>query len=131
MLWHGRLHGGEFARQRADMAESSVWNHWFAGLLSCRIGTISGGPAGTPAAGDHIAETIGPILADIAERFRVGQQVALDQASTFGNQAVKIGSKVGADAAETISDQAKQRPLVMLAVALGVGSLLGAAARRS
>ena len=83
------------------------------------------------AAGDRIAETIGPILADIAERFREGQQVALDQASTLGNQAVKIGSKVGADAAETITDHTKRRPLMMLAVAIGVGILIGAAARRS
>jgi hypothetical protein len=83
------------------------------------------------AAGDSIAETIGPILSDMAERFRQGQQVALDQASTFGNQAVKIGSKVGADAADRLSDQARQRPLVTLAVALGVGILIGAAVNRS
>jgi ElaB/YqjD/DUF883 family membrane-anchored ribosome-binding protein len=97
------------------------------------VGKSSGRRASVEAAaaGDHIAEIIGPILADIAERFRQGQQTALDHASTLGNRAVKIGSKVGADAAETISDQAKQRPLVMLAVALGVGILIGAAVRRS
>lgn len=97
------------------------------------VGKSSGRRASVEAAaaGDRIAETIGPILADIAERFRLGQQVALDQATTFGNQAVKIGSRVGADAADTISDQTKRRPLVMLAVAIGVGILIGAAARRS
>jgi ElaB/YqjD/DUF883 family membrane-anchored ribosome-binding protein len=97
------------------------------------FGKSSGRRASAEAAvaGDRIAETIGPILADMAERFRQGQQTALDQASTLGEQAVKIGSKVGADAAETISDQAKRRPFVMLAVAIGVGILIGAAARRS
>ncbi len=97
------------------------------------VGKSSGrrASAEAAAAGDRIAETIGPVLADIAERFRLGQQVALDQASIFGNQAVKIGSKVGADAVDTISDQAKRRPFVMLAVAIGVGILIGAAARRS
>jgi len=97
------------------------------------VGKSSGRRASAEAvaAGDRIAETIGPVLADIAERFRLGQQVALDQASIFGNQAVKIGSKVGADAVDTISDQAKRRPFVMLAVAIGVGILIGAAARRS
>jgi ElaB/YqjD/DUF883 family membrane-anchored ribosome-binding protein len=83
------------------------------------------------AAGDRIADTIGPILNDIVERFRYGQQAALDQASTLGNQAVKIGSKVGADAVERVSGQAKQRPLITLAVALGVGILIGAAVNRS
>ena len=97
------------------------------------VGKSSGrrASAEAAAAGDRIAETIGPVLADIAERFRLGQQVALDQASIFGNQAVKIGSKVGAEAVDTISDQAKRRPFVMLAVAIGVGILIGAAARRS
>src|SRR5579872_7487353 len=90
------------------------------------VGKSSGrrASAEAAAAGDRIAETIGPVLADIAERFRLGQQVALDQASIFGN-------KVGADAVDTISDQAKRRPFVMLAVAIGVGILIGAAARRS
>jgi hypothetical protein len=83
------------------------------------------------AAGDRIAETIGPILNDIAQRFRLGQQAALDQASTFGNQAVKIGAKAGGDAVDHIAGQTKQRPLLMLAVAIGVGVLIGAAARRT
>jgi hypothetical protein len=83
------------------------------------------------AAGDRIAETIGPILNDIAERFRQGQQAALDQASTLGNQAVKIGTKAGGDAVDHIAGQTKQRPLLMLAVAIGVGILIGAAARRT
>ena len=83
------------------------------------------------AAGDRVAETIGPILNDIVERFRQGQHTAFDQASVLGGQAVKIGSKVGADALDTISDQAKRRPMVMLAVAIGIGILIGAAARRT
>lgn len=97
------------------------------------FGKSSGRRASAEAAvaGDRIAETIGPILADIAERFRQGQHVALDQASMLGNQAAKIGSKVGADAADAISDHTKRRPLMMLAVAIGVGILIGAAARRS
>ncbi len=83
------------------------------------------------AAGDRIAETIGPILNDIAARFRKGQQAALDQASTLGNQAVKAGTKMGGDAVERIAGETKQRPLLMLAVAIGVGILIGAAARRT
>lgn len=83
------------------------------------------------AAGDRIAETIGPILNDIAARFRDGQQAALDQASTLGNQAVKIGTKASSDAVDRIASETKQRPLLMLAVAIGVGILIGAAARRS
>jgi hypothetical protein len=96
------------------------------------VGKTSGRRASVEAAaaGDRIAETIGPILSDIAERFRGGQQAAFDQASTFGNQAVKMGAKVGSDAVDRIASEAKQRPLIVLAVAIGVGILIGAAARR-
>jgi ElaB/YqjD/DUF883 family membrane-anchored ribosome-binding protein len=97
------------------------------------FGKSSGRRASAEAAvaGDRIAETLGPILNEITERFRQGQQVALDQASTLGNQAVKIGSKVGADTVDRVSGQAKQRPLLTLAVALGVGIMIGAAVSRS
>lgn len=87
--------------------------------------------AGASAAGDQIADVIGPILNEIAERFRRGQRVALDEAASFGNDAVKFGTKVGGDALERIASQAKQRPLLTLAVAIGVGVLIGAAVRRS
>jgi hypothetical protein len=83
------------------------------------------------AAGDRIAETIGPILNDIAARFLDGQKVALDQAATFGNQAVRVGAKAGGDAVDRIVGQTKQRPLLVLAVAIGVGILIGAAVRRN
>ncbi len=97
------------------------------------FGKSSGRRASAEAAvaGDRIAETIGPILNDIAERFRHGQHAAFDQAATLGNQAVKIGGKVGGDAVERIAGQAKQRSMLMLAVAIGVGILIGAAIRRT
>ncbi len=97
------------------------------------FGSSSGRRASAEAAatGDRIAETIGPILNDIAARFRKGQQAAFDQASTLGNQAVKAGTKMGGDAADRIAGQTKQRPLLMLAVAIGVGILIGAASRRT
>jgi ElaB/YqjD/DUF883 family membrane-anchored ribosome-binding protein len=97
------------------------------------FGNSSGRRASTQAAaaGDRIAEAIGPILNDIAARFRDGQKAALDQASTLGSQALKVGSKAGSDAVERVAGQTKQRPLLMLAVAIGVGVLIGVAARRN
>jgi hypothetical protein len=97
------------------------------------VGKSSGRRASVEAAaaGDRIAETIGPILNEIVARFRDGQKVALDQASTLGSQAVKVGAKAGGDAVDRIVGQTKQRPLLVLAVAIGVGILIGAATRRS
>jgi hypothetical protein len=82
------------------------------------------------AAGDQIADVLGPILNDIGSRFRRGQRVAIDEAADFGNEAIKLGTKVGNDALERIADQAKRRPLVTLAVAIGIGVLIGFAGRR-
>ena len=43
----------------------------------------------------------------------------------------KSVQKVGGDALNRIAIQTKQRPLVTLAVAIGVGILIGTVARRS
>jgi hypothetical protein len=87
--------------------------------------------ANAAAAGDQIADAIGPILSDIAKRFRRGQQAAVAGAADLGDEAVKFGSKVGRQALGQITGQTRQRPLLMLAVAIGVGILIGAASRRT
>jgi len=90
--------------------------------------------AGASAAESQIADAIGPILNEINEivdRFGRGQRVAVDQALSFGNEAINVGARVGNDALERIATQAKNRPMATLAVAIGVGLLIGFAVRRS
>jgi len=87
--------------------------------------------ANASAAGDLIADTVGPILNDIADRFWRGQRAATDSAADLSGRAVRMGGRVGNDALERIAAQAKERPLLTLAVAIGVGVLIGAAGRRS
>ena len=86
--------------------------------------------AGASAAGNQIADAIGPILHEILDRFG-GQRFGVDEVARVGNEATKIGATVGSDALERIATQAKNRPLVTLAVAIGVGVLVGMAVRRS
>ena len=81
-------------------------------------------------AGNQIADAIGPILNDIVARFSRGQRVAVDEAANFGNEAVRLGSQFGNEALGRIAGQAKQRPLGTVAVAIGIGILIGAATRR-
>jgi ElaB/YqjD/DUF883 family membrane-anchored ribosome-binding protein len=83
------------------------------------------------AAGTQIADAIGPILNEIVDRFGCGQRVAVDQAASLGNEALKVGAKAGNDAMERIATQTKNRPMATLAVAIGVGLLIGFAVRRS
>jgi ElaB/YqjD/DUF883 family membrane-anchored ribosome-binding protein len=98
-----------------------------------KIGRDAGrrGADGAAAAGNQIAEAISPILNDIGTRFRRGQRAAIEGASGLGDQAARMGSKVGSRAVERVTDQAQQRPLLMLAVAIGVGILIGAASRHA
>jgi hypothetical protein len=83
------------------------------------------------AAGDPIADTLWPLLSEIGDRFRRGRRVAAGEAASFGNGAVKFGARAGNDALERIAGHAKQRPLIMVVVAIGVGVLIGFAGRQN
>jgi ElaB/YqjD/DUF883 family membrane-anchored ribosome-binding protein len=81
--------------------------------------------ANVSAAGDHIGDAIA--VTEIVERFRSGRRVAGDEAVRFGNEAAKFGAKVGNDALQRVASEVEHRPLVTLAVAIGVGILIGMA----
>jgi hypothetical protein len=87
--------------------------------------------SGASAAGNQIVEAIWPILNEIGDSWRRGQRVAVDEAASFGNEAVKRGAQMGSDALGQLAVQARRRPLITLAVAIGVGVLIGAVARRN
>jgi ElaB/YqjD/DUF883 family membrane-anchored ribosome-binding protein len=97
------------------------------------IGQNSGrrASASIAAAGDQIADTVGPILSEIVARFRRSQRAAVDGAADLGDEAVKIGARLGNHAVARLAGQTRQRPLLTLAVAIGVGILIGAASRRN
>ena len=54
--------------------------------------------AGASVTGDHIAGAIGPILSAIIDRSGRGQRAAVDQAASFGNDAIEVGARMGNDA---------------------------------
>jgi ElaB/YqjD/DUF883 family membrane-anchored ribosome-binding protein len=94
-----------------------------------RIGRIAGRQTSTAAAtaSDQIGDAISTILNEMMDRFRKGGQAAGDQAGRLGNQALDLGARYGSDALQRVADEAEQRPLVTIAVALGIGILIGAA----
>jgi ElaB/YqjD/DUF883 family membrane-anchored ribosome-binding protein len=63
----------------------------------------------------------------MAERFRQSRQVAGDQAGRLSNQALNLGAKYGSDALQRVASEVEERPLVTIAIALGIGILIGAA----
>ena len=62
----------------------------------------------------------------MADRFRGKASAVSDQAGKMGNEAAKLGN----DALRRLSREVEHRPLVTLAVAVGVGILIGVASRR-
>ncbi|HEY3642807.1 MAG TPA: hypothetical protein VGL31_17075 [Xanthobacteraceae bacterium] len=83
--------------------------------------------AGVSAAGDQIGDAIAVAVNEIVDRFRSGRRVAGDEAVRLGNEAAKFGAKVGNDALERVASEVERRPLVTLAVAIGIGILIGMA----
>jgi ElaB/YqjD/DUF883 family membrane-anchored ribosome-binding protein len=80
--------------------------------------------AGAAQGADQVSEAIASTLDRVADRFRDG---------AFGDEAAKIGAeaaKLGDAALRRLSREIKSRPLVILAVAIGVGTLVGALSRR-
>jgi ElaB/YqjD/DUF883 family membrane-anchored ribosome-binding protein len=91
-----------------------------------RVGGRASASAGRAA--DRLSETVAAALGSIAERFRDGS--LRDDAARYGSEAAKIGNKLGNVALRRLSDEVEHRPLVTLAVAVGVGILVGLASHR-
>jgi ElaB/YqjD/DUF883 family membrane-anchored ribosome-binding protein len=76
-----------------------------------------------PGAGDAIAVA----LSEIADRFRGRARAAGNEAAHLGDDMVKLSN----EALRKVTREVEQRPLVMLAIAVGVGALAaGLLARR-
>jgi ElaB/YqjD/DUF883 family membrane-anchored ribosome-binding protein len=75
---------------------------------------------------DGLSETVASALSSWADRFRQGANSLSDQSAAFGKDAARYGTA----ALNQISDETEQRPLIAIAVALGVGILIGMAIHR-
>jgi ElaB/YqjD/DUF883 family membrane-anchored ribosome-binding protein len=74
--------------------------------------------ASTAEVAERAGAAIAPVLSNIADRFRGGTHSMSDEVAKLGN-----------DALRRLSNEVEHRPLVTLAVAVGVGILVGLASR--
>jgi RND family efflux transporter MFP subunit len=77
-------------------------------------------------AGD-LGDVIASALSSWTDRFRQGASMVGDQSAALGKDAARLGTI----ALDRIEDESRQRPLIAVAVALGVGILIGMAVRTS
>jgi ElaB/YqjD/DUF883 family membrane-anchored ribosome-binding protein len=95
--------------------------------LEQRLERVGGRTSASAAqAADRVGETVASALSSMAERFRGGANSMSDEAAKIGSEAAKLGN----DALRRISNEVEHRPLVTLAVAVGVGILVGLASHR-
>ena len=75
---------------------------------------------------DHVGDAIIPALAEVIERFRGGARSVGDEAAHYGQEAARLGNT----ALRRLSDEVEHRPLMILAIAAGVGFLAAAVVAR-
>ena len=96
--------------------------------LERRLEAIGGrSAAGAAQAVDHVGELIASTLSSVAEILR-------GRANSVGHDVAKIGgeaAKLGDRALRRLADEVEHRPLITLAVAVGVGILVGLASYQS
>jgi ElaB/YqjD/DUF883 family membrane-anchored ribosome-binding protein len=98
-----------------------------------RLGRKAGRRASSSlsAAGDRVSDAVASALDEVLDRLRSSGRLAGDEALRLGNDAARVGVKVGNDALQRVADEVESRPLTMLAVAVGVGILIGMAGAKS
>jgi hypothetical protein len=75
---------------------------------------------------ERVADAVMSSIGELVDRFR-------DNARSVGGEAARAGqlaAEAGGHALRRVSSEVEHRPLVTLAIAIGIGILIGAAARR-
>ena len=86
--------------------------------------------SGAVPAADRMGDAIASALSDMSDRFRDGSRSVGGGALKLGNDAAKEAAKLGSDALQRLADEVERRPLTTLAIAAGVGLIVGLAAHR-
>jgi ElaB/YqjD/DUF883 family membrane-anchored ribosome-binding protein len=86
--------------------------------------------SGAVQAADRMGDAIASALSDMSDRFRDGSRSVGGGALKLSNDAAKEAAKLGSDALQRLADEVERRPLTTLAIAAGVGLIVGLAAHR-
>jgi ElaB/YqjD/DUF883 family membrane-anchored ribosome-binding protein len=79
---------------------------------------------------ETLSDAVSSALSGWSDRFRESAGIVGDQSARLGTKFGKDAAKMGSAALSRISDETEHRPLVALAIAIGVGVLIGIASRR-
>jgi hypothetical protein len=102
-------------------------------LGSAASRAAASGLAGAAQATDRVSDALVAALSDLLDRFRGGARSASSEAARFGQDAARFGqeaTKLGNEALRRVSAEVERRPLITLAIAIGVGVLIGLGSSR-
>jgi ElaB/YqjD/DUF883 family membrane-anchored ribosome-binding protein len=91
-----------------------------------RLASMSGRLANALPAADQVGDTIASALSSAADRLRYSAGSLSGEAAKLGTEVARVGDR----ALRRLSSEVEHRPLVTLAVAVGVGILVGLASQR-
>ena len=97
------------------------------------VNCTTSGFASAAQATDRVGEALVAALSDLVDRFRGGARSFSGEAARVGQDAARFGheaTKLGGEALRRVSTEVERRPLLTLAIAVGVGLLIGIGARR-
>jgi hypothetical protein len=95
------------------------------GQLSEKAGRYASG--GLSTAGDHLGDAIAGAVNETLDRLRDGGQLPGREAMRLGSDAAKFGARVGTGGLQRMASATERHPMVALAIAAGVGILIGMA----
>ena len=88
---------------------------------------VAGARASARNTAENLGDAVASALSGWSDRFRQGASTVSDQSAALGRDAAKLGTV----AVNRIADETGRRPLFALAVAVGVGILIGMTVRNS
>jgi len=80
---------------------------------------------------DNVSDALASAFSDVMDRFRGGARSFGDEASRYASRYGQEAARLGNHALRRVSDEVEHRPLMILAVAAGIGFLAGVAGRRN
>ncbi len=105
-----------------------AWSNGWIEFGSIASRTAASGVASAAQATDRVGDAVVSALSDLVDRFRGGARSVGGEATRFGHDAARFGheaTKLGGDALRRLSTEIEHRPLVTVAIAVGVGLLIG------
>ena len=128
------MFGPSHRRELADIERRmQLLERRFERLGQTAARTATSGYASAAQATDRLGDTLLSTLSELAARFRGGARGVGSEAARFGLEAARLGqdaSRLSGEALRRVATGIERHPLMVVAIAAGIGILIGLGGRR-